>query len=312
MTQLMARAPRHVVAIALAAGVVAFAAAWLMMLPGPTVVMIGGPDNLCRVYPPGSGAPPRVLISLHTWNGDYLQEDPMLGEAMRRGWGYIRPDLGGPNNRPESCLAPEVIDRLDEVVDFCGAAWGVPPERVHLVGHSGGGFTALGYWHLGRRRLGSIQAWNPIADLFAWHEFCRVRPHLVKYSEGIESAIGGPPLARADEARRRSPVYMAIPPASRPVPLRIYAGISDGWKGSVPVSQSTRYVNRLAEHGLIGRISSELAELLHGGDMSALAGHPLLVANGMLVHGNPSLRLHVFDGGHEMRVPVSWQHLENE
>lgn len=279
---------------------------------GVTTVRIGGTENLSRVYPPASKAASGVIISLHTWSGDFTQEDPMLAEAQSRGWGYIRPNLGGPNRLPASCLAPSVIDGLDAVVDFCRDEWGVAPEKIHLVGHSGGGFTALGYWHLGRRTIASVQAWNPISDLASWHVFCSGRPGLRKYAGDIESAIGGKLDARLAEARSRSPLHMPVPAGRKMPPLRIFAGIRDGHEGSVPVSQSTDYFNRLASHGLATPIPDNVLVAIHSGRIQLLSNLAQPVDNGMFRFGNRGVALYVFDGAHEMLVDESWDMLSDQ
>ena len=289
------------------------ACAILLWISGSTTtVRIGGPENLSRVYPPASKNAAGVIISLHTWAGDFSQEDPMLAEAQSRGWGYVRPNLGGPNRLPASCLSPSVIKGLDDVVDFCRDEWGVPPDKVHLVGQSGGGFTALGYWHLGGRTLASVQAWNPISDLISWHVFCSRRPTLRKYADDIESAIGGGIEEHLAEARSRSPLHMPVPFGRKMPPLRIFTGIRDGHEGSGPVSQSTDYFNRLASHGLAPPIPADVLGAIHSGRIQLLARLVPPTDNGMFLFGTSNVSLYVFDGAHEMLVDEAWDKLSDE
>lgn len=236
----------------------------------------------------------------------------MLNEAIRRGWGYVRPNLGGPNRLPSSCLSPSVIENLDAVVDFCGKAWGVPPASIHIIGHSGGGFTALGYWHLGRRPVASVQAWNPITDLSTWHAFCNARPHLRKYAQDIESAIGGSIAEREEEAKLRSPLHMPIPVGPNLPRLRIFAGIRDGHEGSVPVTQSTAYIARLAAYGLTRGISPDITSSIHSGDIRLLAQFAKSDHTGFFAFESAKVEFYVFDGAHEMPIYKSWEILTNE
>ena len=50
-----------------------------------------------------------LIVSLHTWRGDYLQKDPLADEILLRGWNYIHPNFRGSNTSPEACGSDKVI-----------------------------------------------------------------------------------------------------------------------------------------------------------------------------------------------------------
>ena len=170
----------------------------------------------------------------------------------------------------------------------------------------------MGYWHLGRRPVASVQAWNPISDLSTWHAFCTARPHLRKYARDIESAIGGSIAEREEEAKLRSPLHMPIPVGPNLPRLRIFAGIRDGHEGSVPVTQSTSYIARLAANGLAPRIGPDTESAIHSGDIRLLAEHAEPDRAGFYAFESAIAEFYVFDGAHEMPINKSWEILTNE
>src|SRR5665648_25899 len=61
-----------------------------------------------------TGSEPRPLIvSLHTWSGDYNQEDPLVKEIILRNWNFIHPDFRGINNTPQSCGSDLVVSDIE-------------------------------------------------------------------------------------------------------------------------------------------------------------------------------------------------------
>lgn len=41
--------------------------------------------------------PAPLIVSLHTWSGDWTQRDALAQKALDRGWNYLHPDIRGPN-----------------------------------------------------------------------------------------------------------------------------------------------------------------------------------------------------------------------
>ncbi|MFA5326348.1 MAG: hypothetical protein WC384_01025 [Prolixibacteraceae bacterium] len=53
-------------------------------------------------YKTSQTAPQPLVVSLHTWSGDYTQEDPLAKEILLRDWNYIHPDFRGVNNKQQN------------------------------------------------------------------------------------------------------------------------------------------------------------------------------------------------------------------
>lgn len=192
------------------------------------------------------GARP-LLVSLHTWSGGYEQKDQFADIAIDRDWHYIRPHFRGPNCKPEACLSELAISDVDDAIDWAIAQWNVDPAEIVIRGASGGGMATCGMFMKTRHAVKEFHAWVPISDVERWYYESRARN--AHYADEILQCVGTDAEGKinAGEARRRSPLYMDIP-AQPSGPLHIYAGIHDGYKGSVPVSQSILLFNRLAAH----------------------------------------------------------------
>src|SRR5690606_13022968 len=89
--------------------------------------------------------------------------------------------------------------------------------------------------------------WAPITDLAAWYMQSSRRGD--KYHQDVIACTNSQEALNFKEALGRSPLHWlnADLPKS---PLKIYAGIHDGYTGSVPISHSINFYNRVAElHG---------------------------------------------------------------
>ncbi len=252
------------------------------------------------------GAP--LIVSLHTWSGDYNQEDPLAGEILKRGWNYIHPDFRGPNNRPEAGGSDLVIADIGDAINYALRNSDANPDDVHLIGVSGGGFATLAaYMKLGYPAR-SFNAWAAISDLEAWYDECRSRN--LKYSGDLEKITTGGSGFDAAEAQRRSPLRMRILSGKREGSfLNIYAGINDGYTGSVPITHSIDFFNRIArtrypDDNTLAVPDSIILKLL-GRRIDPQGNYEERVAGRNVYYSStaPDMSLTIFEGGHEMLVP---------
>ncbi|PID59480.1 MAG: peptidase [Gammaproteobacteria bacterium] len=288
----------------------------LSVLPGADSLslsgdMVGGTDDLDRrarvvdtvddgVDPDATvllaDTPAPLVVSLHSWSADWRQHDPLLTALADRGWNYIHPDFRGASNRPEACLSDQVISDLDAAIAWMLAHGRVDRNRIFLIGTSGGGYTALGYRAKSRFPIRHTFAWVPITDLESWYYQSRARE--AHYADDILGCIGGQDDRdeQVDHAamRARSPLFW---PDNGNGAVTLYAGIDDGYTGSVPISHSIDYFNRLAEP----------EQRLTTDETTALLTRTLREPEGSLAgrkvyldRSSGDIRLVVFDGGHEM------------
>lgn len=249
-----------------------------------------------------------LVVSLHAWSVTYDFEDPVAPHVLRAGWNYIRPDFRGPNRTPDACLSLKALADIDDAIAFAKASAPVDDRFVFVTGVSGGGYATLGAYMRSHHNIRLCLAWVPISDLAAWYEESVARKS--KYAQEILDVTGSKEKLDEEEARRRSPLFMDGPVLPRPR-LEMYAGIHDGHTGSVPVSQSLRFFNRLA--GQYGRADAQVSEaeianlLNEKGDPDATGA---LDGRAVVFHREiPQVAVTLFEGGHEILAGHCFQRM---
>ena len=207
-------------------------------------------------YAPKSDKPVPLLVALHTWSGDYMQNKTPYGIwCIEKGWAVIHPNFRGPNNGPSATGSDKAVKDIISAVDYAKANANIDTRRIYLVGNSGGGHAALLMAGRTPEIWAGVSAWVPIADLKQWYLECKKTGQ--SYADDIVKSCGGLPgksLAVDFEYKSRSPVtYLKNADG---LPLDINAGIMDGHSGgSVPISHSLKAFNIVASEK--DRISEE-------------------------------------------------------
>ena len=248
-----------------------------------------------------------LIVSLHTWSGNYNQEDPLAKEIILRKWNYIHPDFRGSNNRPEACGSELVIADLEDAISYALKEGNVDSTNVHIIGVSGGGYaTLLAYMKL-RFPAKSFNAWAPISDLVSWYWESKGRNS--KYANDIEQVAMTDGIMNWAELFKRSPINLSIPAQRKTATLNIYAGIHDGYTGSVPITHSILFYNKIAaflcpeKKDYIMPDSTIISLVAKRRNPKADTTYRL---NNRIIHWQkqlPGLSFSLFEGGHEMLVP---------
>jgi len=193
-----------------------------------------------------SKSPQPLIISLHTWSGNYDQGDPLAKEVLFRDWNYIHPDFRGPNNNPDACGSKLAIADLLDAIHFSIKNANVDTTNVHIVGVSGGAYlTLLAYMQLDYP-VKSFNAWAPISDLQSWYWESRGRHNV--YAHDIEEVASKNGRMDWNDLEKRSPMYLPFPYTKRKnAELNIYEGVHDGYTGSVPITHSILFYNKIAK-----------------------------------------------------------------
>lgn len=204
-------------------------------------------ENLQKAYFHGTGSarPQPLFVHLHTWSNDYSKPDLLAGMVRDRDWNYIHPNFRGRNNTPESCCSELAIQDIDDAIAYALRQPNVDASKIYVAGYSGGGMATLCTFMKSRHRIKSFSSWVPISDLEAWYLQSKGRGN--KYAGEILQVTGsdGDSL-NVEEARNRSPLYMEVPVEKLAhASLKIYAGIHDGYTGSVPITQSIKMYNKI-------------------------------------------------------------------
>lgn len=245
-----------------------------------------------------------LIVSLHTWSGDFLQDDSLSYYVKDRNWNYIHPDFRGPNKNSDACGSRLVIADISDAIIYALSFTKADPSEIHIVGVSGGGFaTMLCYMKL-KLPIKSFSSWVGISDLKAWYYETKGRN--LPYAQDILACTGDTTTLNIKEVEERSPFYCRNP--DRKSDLFLYAGIHDGYTGSVPVTQSIKFFNRLVsdykDAKPVNLVSeSTQVELLTKRSMPG-NNTGLFIRDRKLHYfiKYRQVRLSIFEGGHEQIV----------
>lgn len=205
---------------------------------------IDGKLQQAYFYPTKSNQKKPLIVSLHTWSGDYSQKDPLIKEILARDWNYIHPDFRGKNNHPEAVGSDLVIADIEDAIEFALTHSNSSRQEVHIIGVSGGGHATLCAFMNVAYPVKSFSAWVPISDIQAWYWESVGRGQ--RYARDILLATSQGQHLNTDEAKLRSPLFQHFPKETRKDSrLYIYTGIHDGYTGSVPITHSLNMYNRL-------------------------------------------------------------------
>lgn len=203
-------------------------------------------EQAALFYDSGSDKEKPLLMVLHSWSTDYLQNiDIPLGQfAIANDWVFIHPNFRGQNDgRPDSTASDLAISDMEDALRYAREHAEINESRIYLLGYSGGAMNAL---HLASRHpdvFAGVSAWVPVYDLVTWHQWNEARGE--KYAGEIEGACGGEPSegTRAiEECRKRSPSTY-VPEVAGDIRVLIAHGIGDT---TVPPEQALRAFNDLA------------------------------------------------------------------
>ncbi|MFH0910843.1 MAG: prolyl oligopeptidase family serine peptidase [Planctomycetota bacterium] len=193
-----------------------------------------------------------LLVALHPWSSTYSENcyEECAAWCAAKKWAFFHPDFRGKNDHPEATGSEFAIQDILSGVAFVREKADIDPARIYCMGASGGGHASLLMAGRAPELWADVSAWVPISDLVTWHA------RGGHYAPLIEASCGGAPgksPAVDLEYRRRSPVTYLNP--SLRVRIDVNASIYDGHQGSVPIDQSLRAFNLLADPK--DRISSE-------------------------------------------------------
>lgn len=260
------------------------------------------------------GDTPRpLLVGLHTWSNDLHQKSPDCIDFCREhNWSLLYPDFLGPNRTGAALGSDAAVSDIIDAVQFAGENAPVDPERIYLIGGSGGGHMSLLMAGRHPEVWAAVSAWCPISDVGMWFKECSGTIHQT-YADHIFKACGGDPSHNPEaerEALHRSPVHWLKP--GRIPPLCISTGIHDGHTGSVPVSHAINAFNLLAAPDM--RIAPEeisfivreeqLPEKLRCRNQKQFGDRAI-----HLLHRSGNVQLALFEGGHDLLAAPALQWL---
>lgn len=255
-------------------------------------------------YKSGSKTRQPLIVSLHTWSGDYRQKDTLSSLCKLNDINYIHPNFRGQNWTTEACCSELALADIDDAIDFAIKNLKPDVSRIYVIGASGGGYATISAFMKSKHKIKKFSSWVPISDLEAWYKESLERK--ASYADHILKCTGSENnILNVKEARDRSPMFQDTPVKKlNNSTLHIYTGIMDGIKGSVPITHSINFYNKiLSDLGVKDKsffVSSEeeqylLEERKPVADFGMIGNRNICIRK---EYGN--LRLIIFDGGHEM------------
>ncbi|MEM6845877.1 MAG: prolyl oligopeptidase family serine peptidase [Bacteroidota bacterium] len=246
-----------------------------------------------------------LVVVLHTWSGDYAQTNNSLAHQVKvKNWNYVHPNFRGSNNHPEACGSELVVTDIDQTIDWALENLPMNPDSVFVLGASGGGYATLVTYMKSRHRICGFHAYVPISDLAAWYEESLVRTP--RYAQNIlDCTSSEDSVLNVTEAKRRSPLYWHTPLEQRKdATLHLYAGVHDGYTGSVPITHSINFYNKVLRDAGV----TDTTALVDDKTIIRLLTRQRGTNSGQFIGGRKvhlrrnwqNISLTIFEGGHEM------------
>jgi hypothetical protein len=262
-----------------------------------------------------SAAPKPLVVSLHSWSGNYEQKDELAALSKTKDLNYIHPDFRGVNWTKDACCSDLALADIDDAIDFAIKNSNVDLSRIYVIGSSGGGYATLATFMKSKHLIRRFSAWVPISDLPAWYAQSKIMG--TKYAENILDCTSSKDSLNMEIAIKKSPIYWKTPVEKlNTTEFQIYAGVYDGIQGSVPITHSINFYNKILKDKQVIDSSiyvsdSEKLYLLEYrkalGEFGSIAGRKVF-----LKKQSGNLGLTIFEGNHEMLTNYAFNELIRE
>ncbi len=206
---------------------------------------IDGKIEKAYFFATNSKVPKPLIVSLHTWWADYKEYDPISELAKKHNINYIHPNFRGSNSTPDSCGSDLVIADIDASIDYALKNANIDSSKIYVVGFSGGGLATLAMYLKSKHHIAKFSAWASVTDLLAFYNESRIRnKDFVKGILLCTNSINNK-INKAN-AKKKSPLFWDVPKNKvKSSKLSLFAGIYDGIQGSVPITHSINFYNKI-------------------------------------------------------------------
>ena len=265
---------------------------------------IDGKKQKAYFYASKAAVSKPLVVSLHTWGGDYGEYDSLAVLCKLKDINYIHPDFRGANNKPEACSSQLALRDIDRAIDYALINANVASDKIYVIGKSGGGYAALSLFMKSKHKINTVSSWVPITDLAQWY-----KEGLIRKSEFtadiLKCTSSNKGFLNLHVAKERSPMFWQTPRELRKdTKLYIYTGIHDGITGSVPITHSIGFYNKIiADFAASDSIHfvSEKEKFLLLAKRNPLGNYGKISDRKIIVRKEyKNFKLVLFEGGHEM------------
>jgi len=266
-------------------------------------------------YNSKSNEPKPLIVSLHTWSGDYSQNDDLAKICKQKGLNYIHPNFRGANRTVDACCSELALTDIDDAIAYAIRNSNVDTTKIYVIGVSGGGYATLSTFMKSTHNIKKFSAWASITDLIAWYNESKIRNN--NYAVNILDCTGSEIGLNIENAKQKSPLYWNTPTEKlQSSNLFIYAGIYDGIQGSVPITHSINFYNKLLSDMKVSDTlnyvsTTEKLKLLEKreplGEFGNIAGRKIYLKKNF-----ENVSLIIFEGNHEMLTEFALNELLEE
>lgn len=262
------------------------------------------PDQKAYFRPSSSAEAQPLVVSLHQWSGRYYSPDPLSLLCQAKDINYIHPDFRGTDPSLQNSMIEPMMDDLEDAIAYAINHGKVDTSNIYMIGMSGGGYATLCAFMRSPVNIKKFSAWVPVTDLLAWHDELFIRG--LKYKDqNLELNDGEVQKINKQEYRDRSPMYWNTPVDKlQETKVTIYAGIYDGILGSIPISHSINFYNKLLSDLGVEDSSGYVSDMEK---LRLLETRKPLKKIGVigereicLLKQHNQLKLVIFTGGHEL------------
>lgn len=240
-----------------------------------------------------------LIVSLHSWAGDYAQLDNELSKfAVESEFNYIHPDFRGINNTQQACGSELSMSDINDSIQYAIDHGNVDLENIFVVGGSGGAYSALCFYSATQYPINSYIVWSPITDLISWHDQSIIRKS--RYWKDILNGTNSKESLDIEEARKRSPLYRYMPESDSK--LFIFSGYHDGYNDApVPVTHSLNFYNKYVD-----RFNGNESDYISERDIILLTAREMQETDETIERKKvfysrkfQNAQITIFDGGHD-------------
>lgn len=203
-------------------------------------------SNIQKIYcfNSQSSTPQPLIVSLHTWGGDYSQKEDLSAICKQKNLNYIHPDFRGPNRTKDACCSELALTDIDDAITYAIENFNVDKSKIYVIGVSGGGYATLSTLMKSKHDIKKFSAWAPVTDLIARYNESKILNSTI-FNDILICTNSGNILNEVN-AKQRSPIYWDTPVDKlKKSKVSIYAGVFDGIKEFVPITHSINFYNKV-------------------------------------------------------------------